>query len=285
MVMRRCRWKVCERTVADALHERGYWFRKLRNKMILTPADVKERYAFAKEFTDTTVEWWRKSIHVHLDNHHFKVPTTSLGRKLLAKRRVRGAYRLKAKSLKQGHVKPDPKLRIQTGTKGILKMGGVGGGKVLVWYTVAEQWSGAVAAAAYSRVVKPALVKQYPGRKSFTILEDNDPTGNCSTRGKNAKANAKLSVFTIPKRSPDLNVLDYAIWSEVERRMRKGERNMKTSRRETRAAFEKRLDRTALALPASFINKAVGNMRERTQRLYKAKGGLFEEGGRSKRPL
>jgi hypothetical protein len=39
MVMRRCRVKVCERVVADALHKRGYWFRKLRNKMILTPQD------------------------------------------------------------------------------------------------------------------------------------------------------------------------------------------------------------------------------------------------------
>jgi hypothetical protein len=37
MVMRRCRLKVCDRVVADALHARGYWFHKLRTKMILTP--------------------------------------------------------------------------------------------------------------------------------------------------------------------------------------------------------------------------------------------------------
>ena len=32
MVMRRCRFKVCQRVVANALHARGYWFRKLRSK-------------------------------------------------------------------------------------------------------------------------------------------------------------------------------------------------------------------------------------------------------------
>ena len=34
------------------------------------------------------------------------------------------------------------------------------------------------------------------------------------------KKTAKLKVLHIPKRSPELNVLDFAVWSEVERRMR-----------------------------------------------------------------
>ena len=77
----------------------------------------------------------------------------------MAKRRVRGVYRKKGKSLRSGHVKPNPKLRIATGAKGILKMGGVGGGKVLVWRTVERQWSGIVAAEMYTNVVTPALKK------------------------------------------------------------------------------------------------------------------------------
>ena len=42
-VMHRCRDKVCERTVADALHARGHRFQRLRSKMILTPEDIKHR--------------------------------------------------------------------------------------------------------------------------------------------------------------------------------------------------------------------------------------------------
>ena len=87
-------------------------------------------------------------------------------------------------------------------------------------------------------------------------------------------------------RSPDLNVLDYAIWAEVEKRLRKQERNMPDAKHETRAQFEQRLDRTARNLPSSFIDDAIGGLRKRCQLLFKAKGGLFEEGGRrARRPL
>lgn len=283
MVMRRARTKFSERTIRDALHDLGYRFRKLRSKMILTPEDIKVRYEWAKTYKDKPKEFFLKAIQIHLDNHHFKVATTSKGRKLLAKRSVRGAYRKKAKSLTSAHVKPDPKLRIQTGPKGILKMGGVGNGKVLVWETVIGRWSGDQAAAKYTDVVLPALKKQYPSRSSFTILEDNDPTGNMSKKGIAAKAACKMRVLSIPKRSPDLNVLDYSIWSAVERRLRAQERKMPSSKAETRAQFETRLNRTARALPKDFIERSIMNLKERAQRLYKAKGGLFDEGGKRKR--
>ena len=194
MVMRRCRLKVCERTVAKALHARGYWFRKLRHKMILTPDDVNARHAWAKKYKNMPREWWQKKIQIHLDNHCFKVATTSKGRKLLAKRRVRGVYRKKQKSLRSGHVKPSPGLRTDTGAKGILKIGGVGKGKVLVWKTIHGSWGGDLAATAYKDWVSPALKASFPGRSSFTILEDNDPTGNLSKKGKAAKAAKNLTV-------------------------------------------------------------------------------------------
>ena len=153
----------------------------------------------------------------------------------------------------------------------------------MVWETVQGSGSGAKAAEMYEDVVKPALKKRFPGRASHMILEDNDPTGNLSKKGVKAKQGCKLKVFTIPKRSPDLNVLDYAIWARVESLLRLQERRMASTKRETRAQFERRLNRTALSLPPSVINRMVANMRVRVQRLYKAKGGLFEEGGRSKR--
>ena len=79
--------------------------------------------------------------------------------------------------------------------------------------------------------------------------------------------------------------MDFAVWSEIERRMRRQERSFPASKRETRTAFAKRLDRVAKMLPESFINKAIGNLQHRCQLLLEAKGGLFEEGGRSRRPL
>jgi hypothetical protein len=133
-------------------------------------------------------------------------------------------------------------------------------------------------------VVARALKTRYRGRSSFVILEDNDPTGNMSKKGLAAKTAMRLNTLKIPKRSPDLNVLDYAVWAEVEKRLRRQERKMGADKHETRAQFEQRLDRTARQLPASFINDAIGNIQKRCQLLHKAQGGLFEEGGRKRKP-
>ncbi len=106
MLVRRSRTKVCDRVVANALHDRGHWFRDLRCKPILLPEDVEARLKFSKKYKNKTTARWRRAIHIHVDNHHFKVATTARGRKLLGKRRVRGVYRKRGKALRSGHVKP-----------------------------------------------------------------------------------------------------------------------------------------------------------------------------------
>ena len=103
-----------------------------------------------------------------------------------------------------------------------------------------------------------------------------------SKAGLAAKADCKLRLLQIPPRSPDLNVLDYAVWSEVEKRLRQQEKRMPEGRKETRQQFEKRLDRTAASLSPAFINNAISNLQKRCQLLYKARalmrGGLVKRG-------
>lgn len=284
MLMRRCRAKASPRTVSNALHRRGYRFRNMRQKPILTPADIEERYRWARRYRSKSSAWWLRAVHVHLDNKAFKVATTQAGRKLLAKRMVRGVYRKKGKSLRSGHVKPNSKLHLGLGGKGVLKAGGVGNGMVLVWHTIDGTWSGETAASFYKDVVRPSLDEQY-GKRKYCILEDNDPTGNQSNKGKAAKRTAKLELLALPKRSPDLNVMDYAVWTAVERRMRTQEKKWPANKKETRADFVCRLDRVARSLPKEFIDKSIGDLQRRCERLYAARGGLFEEGGRRRRPL
>ena len=80
MLMRRARLKLSEGTVADGIHARGYRFRNLRSKPILTPEDIQQRYAWAKECRSTSAAWWLQAAHAHLDNHAFKRAATSPGR-------------------------------------------------------------------------------------------------------------------------------------------------------------------------------------------------------------
>ena len=172
---------------------------------------------------------------------------------------------------------------LSLGSKGSLKAGGIGGGQVLVWHTIGAAWSGKEAAQLYTDVLHPALRARYPRTRHSCILEDNDPTGNQSRKGLEAKQHAHLQVLHSPKRSPDLNAMDFAVWPEVEKRLRAQEKKWKSAKHETRTAFERRLDRTARALPRDFIDDSIMDMQRRCKRLLDAEGGTFEEGGRSKR--
>ena len=281
MVRRRARLRCTERTLSKKLHAKGVYFRKLREKPVLTADDVKDRFRFAKSFKSKRKAWWAKNVDIHLDNHCFKVATAARGRRLLAMRRVRGVYRSKGKGLKPGYVKASKALRQNTGAPGVLVAGGVGHGRVLVWHVICGRWGGAEAERLYRDSVAPALKKKLPRKHGYMVLEDNDPAGNQSARGVRAKDELGLKLFRIPKRSPDLNVLDYFVWSEIERRMRKQELRWPVARRETRPAFIRRLRRVALDMPAQAITKAIGDMTRRCALLYKSKGGLFEEGGRA----
>ena len=78
----------------------------------------------------------------------------------------------------------------------------------------------------------------------------------------------------------DLNPLDYSIWAEINRRMRRQELAWKPSRRETRGQYLQRLRRTAMNLPRRYVRRVVGHMATRVGLLRAARGGHFPEGGR-----
>ena len=95
-----------------------------------------------------------------------------------------------------------------------------------------------------------------------------------------AKADLNVQQFQIPCRSPDLNVMDFYVWSEVERRLRMEERTWHVDHQESRDEVIQRLQRTIRTLPKASIDWAIVNLALRARALQKAKGGLFEEGGR-----
>ena len=128
-----------------------------------------------------------------------------------------------------------------------------------------------------------SLKRAWPGKRKFSLLEDSVPTGFRSRKGMCAKADLGVTVFEIPKRSPDLSVCDYALWKAVTRRMRRQETKFPKNRRETREQYITRLRQAATSLPRPLINKSIAEMRRRCPRCFVARGGCFEEGGRSKK--
>ena len=87
----------------------------------------------------------------------------------------------------------------------------------------------------------------------------------------------RIRIVKMPKRRPDLKVLDYRIWADIVRRMRKQEARWPKTFVPTRAEYKKRLRRTALRTPKQFIQKAVKDMKRRCAALVAEKGWHFEE--------
>ena len=105
MLRRRARSKAGCRTISEALHSRKVYFRRLREKPILTTADVKDRLAFAKESKAKTEKWWRTFVDMHIDVKHFPVYLNGRARAHAAREGVRGAYRTPGKVLEAPYVK------------------------------------------------------------------------------------------------------------------------------------------------------------------------------------
>ena len=129
----------------------------------------------------------------------------------------------------------------------------------------------------YKNKLAPALAKAKPRKRRFLILEDNDPSGYKSGLGIAAKKEAKINVLPLPKRSPDLNPLDYAFWAELSKRLRKQERRFSPRFVESKEAYVARLRRTAMNFSEETLTKMVCSMKRRCQALKRARGGNFEE--------
>ena len=277
MLKKATRTKASVTTIQEALHKKGVYFRPFREKPDLTQDDVKDRRAFAKQCQSKSAAWWNSYVHLHIDVKHFRVYLNGKARVHAAREGARGVYREKSQGLGTPYTKPPGKLKYNTGARGVKVLAGVGGGRVLVWeYIDGRNWNGAVAAEMYSGPVATALRRAYPQKRRFRLLEDNDPAGFKSKKGLAAKSEAGLDVFAIPKRSPELNVCDFALWAEVSRRMRKQESKWPRNKKESRKGYLKRLRRTALNLPTAFIVKSVGSMKRRCEALRKAKGKSIE---------
>ena len=202
-------------------------------------------------------------------------------RKQAAQHQTHGAYRSPGQGLDGAYVKPKKNAKVNTGAQSSLIIAAVGAGRMMMWHDVPYgRWNEGAAASMHTKPLKTAFSNAWGQKRHFAVLEDNDPTGFKSGKGARAKKDAGIKPFAIPKRSRDLSVCNYAIWKEVNMRMRKQELKWPAAKRETRKAYLSRLRRTALKLPADFINKSIGDMKRRCQRLYNAAGGFIEEGGR-----
>ena len=170
MLKRSCRLKAGLRKIRDALHERNIYFRKLRQKPLLTDEDVKNRMAFARKYKAKSKAWWKRNVHAFIDGKHFKVYLNGKERVRAAQHNTFGAYRTPGQGLCGAYVKPKKTLNHNTGAKGCLIMAGVGKGRMLMWHKVAKgRWNGEAAAQMYTGVLGKVLKKRFPQKRKWIV--------------------------------------------------------------------------------------------------------------------
>ena len=278
MIRRRSRTVVSTWTLMRLFHARGITFKKFREKPDLTEEDIQDRFDFGKKNRKKRAIWWTTSIDIHVDCKKFPVYLNGKARNHAARARTWGAFRGRGDGLRKPYIRPRKDLKFNTGARGVMILAGVGPKKMMVWEPVRGRWNAKTAAEMYRGPIATALRKARPSKRRFVCLEDNDPSGFKSKKGLRAKAECRIKTFDIPKRSPQLNVLDYAVWSEINTRMRKQERRYPHNKKESRQQYLARLRRTAMRLSPKFLKASIMNLRTRCQRLYDAKGEHIEEG-------
>ncbi|CAJ1406203.1 unnamed protein product [Effrenium voratum] len=270
----RCVRKCSVKTIRKVLHERGITFRPMRQKPLRTTADEHTRLEWGKKYAPKRASFWSERVHAYLDNKFFPVYPNHKARCYAAKRAT-GTYRARGEGLGEGHVRPRKTLKVSWG-KSVNVAVALSAQKVLMCHVVEGHWNAAEACRMYARSLGPALRRASPELDRFVVLEDNDPSGYKSRAARDTKVEQRISVLEIPKRSPDVNPLDYGFWAHVNERLRVQESRFGVNFRESRDHFVRRLRRTILRTHPAFLRSLVTSMKRRAVALVAAKGRDFE---------
>ena len=203
-----------------------------------------------------------------IDNKKFEIPTTEKARSYMAQQQVRFHLRTQSEGVKPECVKPcRKKNKMNTGAYANV-CGGIVNGRIAMWEYLPKRWNGDVATALYKGAIIKTLRRRRGVKRTYKLIEDNDPTGYKSSKGKGAKKELGIKAVPMPRYSPDLNPLDFSLWSLIERKMIEGT----PKKVESVDQYKARLRRTAFGLPKSVVTRAVSSMPKRMRAVVAAKG-------------
>jgi hypothetical protein len=225
-----------------------------------------KRFEKAKNWVRYPKRFWNK-IHAYIDNKKFVAARTAAQKKLLRTSKVQRHLRTPTEGSEEMFVLPKAG-RMLLGVPSVDITAGVANDQIFFWQENVGNWNGAKAAAMYKKLGQ-ALRARYGDLPFFRVVEDGDPKGFQSSKGKKAKKEQKIRSWTLPPHSPGLMPLDYSLWNEVECRTL----NKNGYEKESLASYKKRLNLTAKRLPRKLVKNTVGKMKGNLAAIVKSGGG------------
>ena len=200
---------------------------------------------------------------------------SSSGRQWAASQRVRGAYRAGGwDSLAPYRVRRKGGNREKASGRVAVVAGVCGASQKMFMHKIEGKWGADQATEMYEHL-RRFLEKEYPGRKRWRLIEDNDPSGLQCKKAVLAKRRLGFLPLFLPKRSPDLSLMDYAVWDNIVGKLRSQEKKMEG--KESRQKFLGRVARAIKGANKRFLKDSQQSMKRRLRAVIKARGGLFEE--------
>ena len=268
MITKHARLSASRFAAARALRPLGVRWRSLRQKPPRTSEHEAQRVDVCKRWKRRPSTFWSDDVDLIIDNKKFAIPTTAAARKRLRQTKVRAVHRTAEEGLQPGFTKPNARKHKSNPGGSVSILAGIQRDRIVVWEEVTGRWNAQQASAMYAGPIRRALQRTRPGKRSWLIMEDNDPAGYKSNQAKETKRSHHMRTLNQPPYSPDLNPLDFSIWHAIETRASKGS----PRGRETTDAFKSRLRRIAMRLPRREVRKAVVAIRKRADAIFKAKG-------------
>ena len=268
MLLQAAKLSVHRTTASRSLGPQVRW-RRLREKPPRTEAHEDTRRTVCARWRRKPKSFWTDTVDLIIDNKKFPIPTTLKAKKRLRSQRVRGVHRTRKEGLKKAFTKPSARKHKFNPGSSVSILAGICGDRIVLWEEVPGRWTGAAAAAMYEGPIKKTLQKHRPHKRSWAIMEDNDPAGYKSGKGKDAKRKHTMRTLDQPPYSPDLNPLDFCIWDKIA----KDALELWTSATSAPDDYKALLRRVATRMPRPVVRKAVESIKARAAAIFEADGG------------
>jgi hypothetical protein len=236
-----------------------------RVKACANPADARSRLAWAKGH----VGYPFRKIHMWMDAKFFRMPL------VCTQVRSTRVWRYFREGLHEWAVRASRTLK----SPGVHVLAGISlakGGRVL-FAKVYTKMNSQTAVRMLTSAIHPALKRNFPTRRTFTIQMDGEPAFR-SARFEGEMSRRHLRKFRIPPRSGDLAPIENA-WGLVikmlekiittTRKWRRGVKNNEHNRR----AWSQLVVKTIKKLPAKTITNIIKSMPQRVAEVIDNRGG------------
>ena len=239
----------------------------------LYPKDIQERKKFKATHGGKGAAFWRNMVFI--DGHTVKKFCLYRVRKMAASGRVRGQYRRidGKKTTKVSKLPPCHKRnrawRPGGKNSSVKYVFGVSHARgIFFMYRIDNEggWNAKRAVDMYRRLSKAIGPRRQPG--GVTVFEDNDPVWK-DPRAAEEKAKMGLLELAggVPRRSPDLNPLDFAINAEIDKRVARSYRRS-APKRLSHALFGVAVSKIAFSSSMTkFVRKCIDSMPARVAKL------------------